>query len=81
MRSAWNEFVSKIFKEGKQTNPNYQFKDALKDASKRKGEMGKPSSSNGEMMMSSKNKMKRTKRNKKSQKKAKKSNTKKSRKH
>jgi hypothetical protein len=80
MRSAWNEFVSKIFKEGKQKNPNYQFKDALKDASKRKGEMGKPSSSNGEMM-SSKNKMKRTKRNKKSQKKSKKSNTKKSRKH
>lgn len=39
MRSAWNEFVSKIFKEGKQKNPNYKFKDALKDASRRKSEM------------------------------------------
>jgi len=38
--SAWNLFVKKIFKEGKTTNSNYQFKDALKDASRRKKEMG-----------------------------------------
>jgi hypothetical protein len=38
--SPWNKFVSKVYHEGKQSDPDYQFKDALKDASKRKGEMG-----------------------------------------
>lgn len=38
--SEWNKFVSKVYKEGKSSSPDYQFKDALKDASKRKGEMG-----------------------------------------
>jgi hypothetical protein len=38
--SAWNDFVKKIYWEGKKSNANYQFKDALKDASKRKSEMG-----------------------------------------
>lgn len=38
--SAWNIFVSKVFKEGKSKNKSYQFRDALKDASARKGEMG-----------------------------------------
>jgi len=38
--SAWNVFVSKVFKEGKAKNSNYKFRDALKDASARKGEMG-----------------------------------------
>jgi hypothetical protein len=41
MLSDWNKFVSKIYKEGKSKNSNYKFKDALKDASARKGEMGK----------------------------------------
>jgi hypothetical protein len=38
--SPWNIFVKKIYREGKTTDSNYAFKDALKDASKRKGEMG-----------------------------------------
>jgi hypothetical protein len=78
MRSAWNEFVSKIFKEGKQKNPNYKFKDALKDASKRKGEMGQSTTSN--TVMATKSKMKVTK-HKKSHKKGKKSRTRKNKKH
>ena len=43
--SAWNLFVKKIYAEGKAKNPKMQFKDALKEASKRKGEMGSASSS------------------------------------
>jgi hypothetical protein len=39
MLSEWNKFVSKVYQEGKKSNANYQFKDALKDASSRKGEM------------------------------------------
>ena len=38
--SAWNDFVKKIYHEGHDKNPNYSFKQALKDASKRKSEMG-----------------------------------------
>jgi hypothetical protein len=38
--TPWNLFVKKIYREGKAKNSNYAFKDALKDASKRKGEMG-----------------------------------------
>jgi len=38
--SAWNDFVKKIYWEGKKKNPDYEFKQALQDASKRKGEMG-----------------------------------------
>jgi hypothetical protein len=37
--STWNLFVKKIYAEGKAKNPNFAFKDALKEASKRKGEM------------------------------------------
>jgi hypothetical protein len=43
--SAWNDFVKKIYWEGKKKNPDYQFKHALKDASKRKSEMGSSSAS------------------------------------
>ena len=39
--SAWNDFVKKIYWENHKKNSNYSFKDALKEASKRKGEMGK----------------------------------------
>lgn len=39
--TAWNDFTKKIFEEGRKKNPDYRFKDALKDASARKGEMGK----------------------------------------
>ena len=45
--TAWNDFVKKIYHEGHAKDPNYQFKNALKDASKRKGEMGSSSSSVG----------------------------------
>ena len=38
--SPWNIFVKKVYNEGKSKNANYQFKHALRDASKRKGEMG-----------------------------------------
>lgn len=37
--SAWNMFVKKVYSEGKSKNKTYKFRDALKDASKRKGEM------------------------------------------
>jgi len=29
----WAQFAKKVHEDGKKTNPNYQFKDALKDAS------------------------------------------------
>jgi hypothetical protein len=45
MASAWNMFVKKIYWEGKKKNKNFQFKEALKEASKRKSEMGSMSSS------------------------------------
>lgn len=43
--SSWNVFVKKIYSEGKAANKTYQFKDALKDASRRKSEMGSMSAS------------------------------------
>ena len=48
--TAWNDFVKKIYHEGHSKNPNYQFKDALKDASKRKGEMGSSGAAPGKKM-------------------------------
>jgi len=38
--SSWNIFVKKIYREGKSKNSSYSFQNALKDASKRKSEMG-----------------------------------------
>lgn len=38
--SQWNIFVKKIWEEGRAKNPKYEFKQALKDASARKSEMG-----------------------------------------
>lgn len=38
--SAWNIFVKKVYAEGKAKDPDYEFKQALEDASKRKSEMG-----------------------------------------
>ena len=38
--SQWNMFVKKVFSQGRSKNKNYSFKQALSDASKRKGEMG-----------------------------------------
>lgn len=42
--SDWNIFVKKVYTEGKAKNPNYEFKQALEDASKRKSEMKHSSS-------------------------------------
>lgn len=42
--SGWTDFVTKIYNEEHSKNPNYQYKQAMKDASKRKGEMGSSSS-------------------------------------
>ena len=47
MPSEWNMFVKKIYQEGKAKDSNYEFKQALKDASKRKSEMGHSSSASG----------------------------------
>jgi hypothetical protein len=38
--SSWNIFVKKIYQEGRAKNKEYSFKQALSDASRRKGEMG-----------------------------------------
>jgi hypothetical protein len=43
--SSWNLFVKKVYQEGKSKNKDYEFKQALVDASKRKSEMGNASSS------------------------------------
>jgi hypothetical protein len=45
--SEWNKFVSKVYHEGKKSDPHYEFKNALKDASKRKSEMGHSASASG----------------------------------
>ena len=42
--TAWTDLVSKIFKEGRAKDSSYQLKDAMKEASKRKSEMGSSSS-------------------------------------
>ena len=47
--TAWNDFVKKIYHEGHNKDSNYSFKQALQDASKRKGEMGSSSSSSSAM--------------------------------
>lgn len=47
MPSEWNMFVKKIYEEGKAKDPNYEFKQALMDASKRKSEMGHSASASG----------------------------------
>jgi|694.fasta_scaffold33518_5 hypothetical protein len=52
--TAWNDFVKKIYHEGHNKNPNYQFKQALKDASKRKSEMGSSSGPSKKMTKKSK---------------------------
>ena len=45
--TAWNDFASKIYKEGHAKDPNYLFKHALRDASKRKSEMGNSPAASG----------------------------------
>ena len=45
--SEWNLFVKKVYEEGKAKDSEYEFKQALEDASKRKSEMGSMKSSSG----------------------------------
>jgi hypothetical protein len=52
--SPWNLFVKKIYEEGKAKNKNYEFKQALVDASKRKSEMSHPASSGVRQKITSK---------------------------
>jgi hypothetical protein len=61
--SAWNDFVKKIYHEGHNKNKSYSFKQALKDASRRKGEMSNmPSSKSKTQKKVSKRKQKKTRR-------------------
>ena len=75
--TAWNDFVKKIYHEGHNKDTNYSFKQALKDASERKSEMGKTSSGvKNEIAMGVKSKSsKKTRKSKKSSKKSRKSKT------
>ena len=43
--TAWNDFVKKIYHEGHNKDKSYSFKQALKDSSRRKSEMGSSTSS------------------------------------
>lgn len=47
--TAWNLFVKKVYHQGRSKSKQYTFKQALKDASKRKGEMGKSTKSKKSM--------------------------------
>lgn len=38
--SAWTEYVTNYYNEKKKTNPNYEFKNALVDASKERKKNG-----------------------------------------
>ena len=49
--SSWNIFVKKVFQEGKAKNKDFQFKDALKEASARKGEMKNMKTNNDKGVM------------------------------
>jgi hypothetical protein len=75
--TAWNDFVKKIYHEGHNKDSNYSFKQALKDASARKSEMGKTGSvSKTETAMGVKTKSSRkSRKSRKSAKKSKKSKT------
>ena len=59
--TAWNDFVKKIYHEGHNKDKNYSFKQALQDASKRKGEMGSSTSSSSSSSKMSKSKGKKSK--------------------
>jgi len=52
--SSWNIFVKKIYQEGRAKSKEYSFKQALTDASKRKGEMGSSTAMGTKKMRKSK---------------------------
>lgn len=62
--SSWNLFVQKVYKEGKAKNKSYEFRHALKDASRRKHEMSSSASASA-------NKSKKHRKSKKHSKKSK----------
>ena len=62
--SEWNLFVKKVYKEGKEKNPNYKFKNALEDASRRKSEMGSPKTGSNKSKKIQKSKKNRSKKRK-----------------
>jgi hypothetical protein len=66
--TAWNDFVSKIYNEEHKKNPNYMFKHALKDASKRKSEMGSTASGVKSKKSKKSRKSKKSKKTRKSRK-------------
>jgi len=66
--SRWNLFTRKIFMEGKKKNPKYEFREALVDASKRKGEMKNMGNMSNMRNMSKKHMKKSNKHMKKSNK-------------
>jgi hypothetical protein len=59
--TAWNDFVKKIYHEGHNKDKSYSFKQALQDASKRKGEMGSASASSASSSKKSRKKGKKSK--------------------
>lgn len=68
--SEWTKFVSAFYKKKHASNPNYQFKDALKEAAKvyKKGSsavVGKTKKSSKKSKKSGKSQKKRTMKNKK----------------
>ena len=87
MPSIWNMFVKKIYEEGKKNiGKTYSFRQALKDASKRKSEMGSSglkvptknkTSKKGSKKRSGKGKKSKTKKSKSKKSKSKKSKSKK----
>ena len=80
--TAWNDFVKKIYHEGHNKDKTYSFKQALQDASKRKGEMGSSSSASASASGPAKKSRKKGKKSKKGGKKGGKSGgTRKRRKH
>ena len=68
--TAWNDFVKKIYHEGHNKDKNYSFKQALKDASSRKNEMGKPNLAMGVKTKTTKStkKVRKSRKSKKSRK-------------
>ena len=58
--SPWNLFVQKVYNEGKAKDSNYDFSQALKDASERKSEMGSMKSANAKGTKKSKKSYKKS---------------------
>ena len=54
--SSWTDYATKYYKDKLKTNPNYKFKDALKDAAKAR----KSEKKGGDMAKSSKKKSKKS---------------------